>query len=89
MGNANATAAAMRFLTAFFSSLVYSTEGRVQHPSVRNLLGYIHLPPLFGIALISMPPPQFGALLSHRVSKQVLRKAFGAILLVFDLGFVW
>ena len=89
MRNAIATATAVGFLIALFSTMVYATVNRAADFTVANTLGYIYLPALLGIALSSIPAARFGSLLSQQVSHQVLRKAFGFILLVLGCRFVW
>lgn len=88
MRNAIATATAIGFLIALFSTVVYATFDRVQGFAVDHTLGYIYLPALLGIALTSIPAARYGSLLSQHISHQRLRRAFGFILLLLGCRFV-
>jgi uncharacterized protein len=83
-----ATSAACGLPIALFSSLSFVLLGLQVERLPQWSLGYVYLPALLGIALVSMPFARVGARLAHRLSPRLLRRLFALLLLSVGLNFL-
>ncbi|SRR5690554_5451399 len=83
--NAVATSAALGFFIALANSTGYVVAGQSEVQGVSGMLGYIHLPTLFAIVVVSMLTAPVGARCAHSLPVATLKRIFGAML--FALAF--
>ena len=89
MREAVGCAAACGFPIALTATLVYSSSGAIGDALPGPSLGYIFLPAWIGIIIASTPCARLGALLTHRVSEGLLKRAFGSFIFVLGIRFIW
>ncbi|WP_025731819.1 sulfite exporter TauE/SafE family protein [Carnimonas nigrificans] len=88
MRQAVATSAAGGMPIALFSSLSFMFFGW-GNPSLPNWsLGYVYLPALVGMAIMSMLFARVGVALAHRLSQKMLRGLFAALLFCVGMSFI-
>lgn len=85
MHNAVATSAALGFFIALANGFGYAVSGQSEDTGVPGMLGYIHLPTLVGIVVISMLTAPLGARCAHSLPMAALKRVFA--LLMFALSF--
>ena len=83
--NAVATSAALGFFIALANSAGYIFSGRAEDFGVPGMLGYIHVPTLLGIVVISMLTAPLGARCAHSLPVAILKRVFACLL--FALAF--
>ncbi len=74
------TSAALGFPIAMAGTLGYLLTGWQAHDLPDYSLGYIYLPALAGVVLMSMMTAPLGARLAHRLPVRQLKRAFGGFL---------
>ncbi|MBF0551727.1 MAG: sulfite exporter TauE/SafE family protein [Deltaproteobacteria bacterium] len=75
------TSAAIGFPIALAGTAGYITSGLVVHDLPSGSLGFIYLPALLGIAVISILTAPLGARLAHRLPVSMLKKIFAFFLI--------
>ncbi|MBF0495519.1 MAG: sulfite exporter TauE/SafE family protein [Deltaproteobacteria bacterium] len=75
------TSAAIGFPIALAGTAGYITSGLVVHDLPSGSLGFIYLPALAGIAVISILTAPLGARLAHRLPVSMLKKIFAFFLI--------
>lgn len=83
--NAVATSAALGFFIALANSTGYVVSGSSQDTGVPGMFGFIHIPTLLGIVVVSMLTAPLGAKCAHSLPVATLKKVFSALL--FSLAF--
>lgn len=83
--NAVATSAALGFFIALANSVGYVSSGQGGETGVPGMIGYIHLPTLLGIVVISMLTAPLGARCAHSLPVATLKRVFACLL--FALSF--
>jgi uncharacterized protein len=86
---ATATASVLGFPIAIAGSLGYITRGLGVTDLSNGLLGFVYLPALLAIALVSIVMAPVGVRLAHRLQPLPLRRAFGSLLVVVALRMLW
>lgn len=82
--NAVATSAALGFFIALANSVGYVVSGSAVDTGVPGMFGYIHVPTLLGIVVVSMLTAPLGAKCAHGLPMSSLKKVFA--LLLFSLA---
>jgi len=82
MHNAIGTSAAIGFPIALAGAIGYMVNGLVATNLPSSSLGYVYLPALFGISLISILTAPLGARLAHVLPVPGLKKAFAVLLVL-------
>ena len=82
--NAVATSAALGFFIALANSLGYVLSGQSEDIGAAGMFGYIHLPTLFGIVVVSMLTAPFGARAAHSLPVGTLKRIFACILFLLS-----
>lgn len=80
--NAVATSAALGFFIALANSVGYVSSGQGGDTGVPWMLGYIHLPTLIGIVVVSMLTAPLGARCAHSLPVPTLKRVFACLLFV-------
>ncbi|MBF0524417.1 MAG: sulfite exporter TauE/SafE family protein, partial [Deltaproteobacteria bacterium] len=75
------TSAAIGFPIALAGTAGYITSGLVVHDLPSGSLGFIYLPALAGIAVVSILTAPLGARLAHRLPVSMLKKIFAFFLI--------
>lgn len=88
MQQAVATSSACGLPIALVSALSFMILGWHDPHLPAHSLGFIYLPALLGVALTSMVFARFGARLAHRLSPQLLKRLFAALLFAVGLSFL-
>jgi uncharacterized protein len=83
--NAVATSAALGFPIALAGSVGYVVNGWKVSTGLDYSLGYIYLPAVLVISLVSVPVVRLGARVAHKSSTGQLRRAFAGLLLVLGM----
>jgi len=83
--NAVATSAALGFFIALANSAGYVRSGQAIDTGVAGMFGYIHVPTMLGIVVISMLTAPLGAKCAHSLPMSVLKRVFA--MLLFSLSF--
>ena len=83
--NAVATSAALGFFIALANSVGYIVSGQAEDTGVPGMLGYIHIPTLLAIVVVSMLTAPLGARLAHSLPVASLKRVFASLL--FALSF--
>jgi uncharacterized protein len=76
------TSAAIGFPIAFAGALTYVVNGLGARTVVPHAIGYIHLPALVGVSVVSMIMAPFGACLASRLDPVRVKRWFAGFLLV-------
>lgn len=84
-----ATSAAIGLPIALAGSAGYMFSGSGIAGLPALCIGFVYLPALFGIALVSMVTAPMGARLAHRLPVQNLKKIFACFLLIIAARLVW
>src|SRR5690606_27035569 len=82
--NAVATSAALGFFIALANSVGYVVSGSTVDTGVPGMFGYIHVPTLLSIVVVSMLTAPLGAKCAHSLPMSSLKKVFA--LLLFSLA---
>ncbi|WMC12319.1 sulfite exporter TauE/SafE family protein [Oceanimonas pelagia] len=89
MQRAVAVSSACGFPIALVGALSYVVHG-LDHGSLPDeAWGYVYLPALIGISVASMPFARVGAILAHKLSAVVLKRAFAVFLLLVGAKFLF
>lgn len=83
--NAVATSAALGFFIALANTAGYVVSGQSEQTGVPGMFGYIHVPTLLGIVVVSMLTAPLGARCAHSLPVATLKRVFA--LLLFALSF--
>lgn len=83
--NAVATSAALGFFIALANSIGYVASGQAEQTGVPGMIGYIHLPTLLGIVVVSMLTAPLGARCAHSVPVGTLKRVFAMLLFALSL----
>lgn len=86
--NAVATSAALGFFIALANSIGYVVSGQAEDTGVSGMFGYIHVPTLLGIVVVSMLTAPLGAKCAHSLPVATLKRVF-AILLFALSGYMF
>lgn len=78
--NAVATSAALGFFIALANTVGYVVSGRSQDTGVPGMFGYIHIPTLLGIVVVSMLTAPLGAKCAHSLPVATLKRVFAMLL---------
>jgi len=78
--NAVATSAALGFFIALANSVGYVVSGQGQDIGVSGMIGYIHVPTLLGIVVVSMLTAPLGARCAHKLPMAMLKRIFAMVL---------
>lgn len=78
--NAVATSAALGFFIAIANSAGYVVSGMSMETGVAGMFGYIHLPTMLGIVVVSMLTAPLGARCAHSLPVAVLKRVFAVLL---------
>jgi Predicted permeases len=85
MHNAVATSAALGFFIALANSTGYIASGLAVDTGISGMVGYIHIPTLLAIVVVSMLTAPVGARVAHLLPVKTLKRVFA--LLLFGLAF--
>jgi len=88
MQQAVAVSAACGLPIALSGALSFAVLGSQAGALPNWSLGYIYLPALLGIALLSVPFAKLGANLAHRLPQLLLKRLFALLLLSVGLKFL-
>lgn len=80
MHNAVATSAALGFFIALANTVGYVGSGRAEETGVPGMVGYIHVPTLLGIVVVSMLTAPLGARCAHSLPVKALKRVFAFLL---------
>ena len=83
------TSAAIGFPIAISGALGYIINGRAVADLPAHSWGYIYLPALAGVALVSMLTAPLGAKLAHTLPVPTVKKIFALLLLAMGAKMVW
>jgi uncharacterized membrane protein YfcA len=83
------TAAACGLPIALAATLAYGTATTDVASLPSGSIGFVFLPALLGIIVASLPCARLGALLTHRVNAQKLRKGFAWVTMGLGVRFIW
>lgn len=83
--NAVATSAALGFFIALANSAGYVVSGQGEETGVPGMFGYIHLPTLLGIVVVSMLMAPVGARCAHSLPVSTLKRVFAFLLFALSL----
>lgn len=83
--NAVATSAALGFFIALANTIGYVTSGQAEKTGVAWMLGYIHVPTLLGIVVVSMLTAPLGARYAHALPVAALKRVFAMLLFALAL----
>lgn len=83
------TSAAIGFPIAISGAISYSLNGLHASTGVPHTLGYLHVPALIGVALLSVLTAPFGAKLAVGISPAKLKRGFACLLLVMSVKMIW
>tara|TARA_B110000046_G_scaffold183992_1_gene221381 strand:- start:2386 stop:3183 length:798 start_codon:yes stop_codon:yes gene_type:complete len=89
MHQAIGTAAACGLPIGIVATLVYSASDLAGEALPGASLGYVFLPAWIGIVVTSAPFARMGALLAHRINDKLLKRAFGWVVLLLGIRFIW
>ncbi|MDP5291746.1 sulfite exporter TauE/SafE family protein [Oceanimonas sp. CHS3-5] len=89
MQRAVAVSSACGFPIALVGALSYVVHGMDQTTLPDEAWGYVYLPALIGISVASMPFARVGAILAHKLSAVVLKRAFAVFLLLVGAKFLF
>lgn len=76
------TSVAAAMVIACVSTLSFMISGSFAVPQLSGCIGYIYLPAWFGIAAASLLFAPIGAILAHRLPRELLRRIFGVFLIM-------
>jgi len=85
MHNAIGTSAALGFPIAVAGAIGYMVNGFDQPGLLPYSIGYVYLPALLGITVMSVLSARVGVRLAHKLPVATLKKAFGVLLYVIGL----
>jgi uncharacterized membrane protein YfcA len=85
MRHAIGTSAAVGFFIALAGTAGYMATGSGVPLRPPHSIGYVHLPSVAGIAIMSMLTAPLGAWLSHRLPVSALRKGFALLLILINI----
>lgn len=85
MHNAVATSAALGFFIALANTAGYVASGQSESTGVSGMFGYIHIPTLLGIVVVSMLTAPVGARCAHSLPVQTLKRVFAILLFGLSL----
>lgn len=85
MHNAVATSAALGFFIALANTVGYVSAGQSQDTGVPGMFGYIHIPTLLSIVVISMLTAPLGARCAHSLPVKALKRVFAVLLFGLSL----
>jgi len=80
--NAIGTSAAIGFPIALAGAVGYVANGLVVNSLPSHSIGFVYLPALLGVAVVSVLTAPLGARLAHSLPVQQLKKAFAILLVV-------
>ena len=83
--NAVATSAALGFFIALANSVGYIISGRSEQTGIPGMVGYIHVPTLLGIVVVSMLTAPLGARCAHSLPVGALKRVFAMLLFTLAL----
>jgi uncharacterized protein len=83
------TSAAIGFPIAVAGVATYVINGQSASTGVPYALGYVHLPALFGVALLSMLTAPLGAHLTSVMDPNRVKRGFACLLLVMSVKMAW
>lgn len=83
------TSAAIGFPIALSGALAYGLNGLRASTGVAHTLGYLHLPALLGVALLSVVFAPVGARLASSMQPAKLKRAFACLLFVMSAKMLW
>jgi uncharacterized membrane protein YfcA len=83
------TSAAIGLPIALAGALSYAINGMQSPLHVPNTWGYLHLPALFGVALLSVATAPLGAYLAFRVAPAKIKRYFALLLIVMSVKMLW
>ncbi len=63
----------------------YVSSGQSESTGVPGMFGYIHLPTLFGIVIVSMLTAPLGARCAHSLPVNTLKRVFALLLFALSL----
>jgi uncharacterized membrane protein YfcA len=84
MRQAIGTSAAAGFFIAAAGTVGYMASGSGMPMRPAHSIGYVHLPAVAGIAIVSMLAAPLGAWLSHQLPVKTLKKGFAVLLLLIN-----
>ncbi len=87
--NAIGTSAAIGFPIAIAGAAGYLVNGLKVTGLPEYSLGFIYLPALLGVALLSITTAPLGARLAHTLPIPVLKKGFAALLVLMAVRMLW
>lgn len=87
MRRAIGTSAACGLVIAVIGASMFALTGPQQQD--QSLFGFIYLPAAVAIGLSAMLFARFGAILSQKLSVQLLRKVFGLVLIAVAVKMLW
>lgn len=87
--NAVATSAVMGFPIALMGALSNIHEGWSVAGLPAGSAGFVYLPAMFSIAIVSMITAPWGAATAHRLQVQQLKRLFGALLCILSIYMFW
>lgn len=83
------TSAAIGLPIAIAGSLGFIFQGLMASQLPEYSLGYVYLPAVVGIAIMSTIAAPFGAKLAQHLSANMLKKAFAILLYLISLKMIW
>jgi uncharacterized membrane protein YfcA len=83
------TSAAIGFPIAVSGAISYGLNGRGASTDVAHTLGYLHVPALIGIALLSVLTAPLGARLATNMDPAKLKRGFAFMLFVIGAKMLW
>lgn len=83
------TSAAIGFPIAISGAATYIVHGQSASAGVPHALGYVHLPALVGVALVSMFTAPLGAHLTSVMDPSRVKRGFACLLLVVSAKMAW
>jgi uncharacterized membrane protein YfcA len=83
------TSAAIGFPIALSGAAGYIANGLGAVDAVPYALGYVYLPALAGVAVVSVVTAPLGARLAHSLDPKRVKRAFGLLLLVMGARMAW
>ena len=91
MHNAIGTSAALGFPIAFAGTIgyIWSGWGIETLPQWPMMLGFIHLPALFSVAVMSVLTAPLGAKVAHSIDTKPLKRIFASLLYVLATYMLW
>jgi uncharacterized membrane protein YfcA len=83
------TSAAIGFPIAAAGAVAYMVNGLSAHTSVPHAIGYVHLPALAGVALLSVLTAPLGAWLTATLDPTRVKRGFACLLVVMGIKMAW